>query len=164
MNNHVSNTFFRNKRGVGLVEVVIGVGIFVVIIVSLLGMHRFLVWFSGTTSQTVKAYYLLEESLEVARVLRDANWQTFSALSSDTPYYIVFSGGAWQATTTPSVIDSTFYRTITFSDVYRDATDDIAESGTLDQNTRLVTATVSWKRVNATTTKTLSAYLTNIFE
>ncbi len=155
---------FHHIRGVGLIEVVVGVGIFVMIIVSLLGAHRFLVRFSGTTSQTAKAYYLLEEGMEVARILRDANWETFSGLTSGTPYYLRFSGNTWEATTTPTIIDGTFYRTLTLTDTYRDGNDDIAASGTLDPDTYLVTATVSWTRGGASTTKALSGYLTNVFQ
>ncbi|GMU73861.1 MAG: hypothetical protein AMXMBFR44_0600 [Candidatus Campbellbacteria bacterium] len=154
----------HHKRGVGLIEIVIGVGIFVVIVVSLLGAYRFFVRFSGTTAQTTKAYFLLEEGLEVARVLRDANWETLSTLSVETPYYLSFSGNMWSPTSTPVVIDSTFYRTITLSNVYRDGDEDIAETGTLDPNTYFVTATVSWFRGGATTTRTLSTYITNLFQ
>jgi Tfp pilus assembly protein PilV len=155
---------FSSTRGVGLIEVVIGIGIFVLIIVSLLGTYRFLVRFSGTTSQTVKANYLLEEGLEVARVLRDANWDTFAGLTSGTPYYLTLSGSTWSTNATPSVIDGTYYRSITIHDVYRDGNHDIASSGTLDPDTYLVTATIAWSRAGATTTKTMSTYLANLFE
>lgn len=154
----------HQRRGVGLIEIVIGIGIFVMVIVSILGAHRFIVRFSGTTSHTIKAYYLLEEGIEVARILRDANWDTFAGLTSDTPYYLSFSGNIWEATTTPIVIDNIFYRTIMISDVHRDGTGDIAASGTLDPDTYLVTAMVTWTRGEMTTTKTMSAYLANLFQ
>ena len=156
--------FFHTQRGMGLIEVVVGVGIFIIIITSIIGAYRLFVRFSGATSDTVQAYFLLEEGLEVARILRDANWDTFAGLTSAQPYYLVFSGGVWEATTTADRIDGRFERTIAIFDTYRNGDDDIAASGTLDPDTYLVTATVSWDRAGVPTTKTMSTYLTNLFE
>lgn len=160
----MTHSTYKNTRGIGLVEIVVGVGIFITVIISVVGAYRFLVRFSGMTSRTVKAHYLLEEGVEVARILRDAGWDTFSALSSDTPYYFVRTGSMWEATTTPQVVDGGFYRTMTLSEVYRGAGDDIAPSGTLDSGTRFLTVSVSWLRGTATTTRSTSLYLANLFE
>jgi len=152
------------KKGIGLIETVVGVAIFLTVVVSILGAYRFLVRFSGVTPQTVKAYYLLEEGAEAARILRDADWDAFSSLTIGVPYYLVLSGNMWEATTTPAVIDGSFHRTMTLSEVYRDGDDDIAPSGTLDPNTYFVTISVSWVRGGVTATKTISIYLANLFE
>ncbi len=156
--------YLNRRRGIGLIEVVVGIAIFLTVVVSILGAYRFLVRFSGVTPQTVKAYYLLEEGVEAARILRDASWETFSGLTTGVPYYVVLSGNMWEATTTPVVVDGAFHRTMTLSEVYRDADDDIAPSGTLDPNTYFVTMSVSWVRGGVTATKTLSVYLANLFE
>lgn len=147
-----------------LVEVVIGVTVLTFVIIGVVASYQFLVRYSGTTANVVKAQFLLEEGLEVARILRDTDWGTFSGMTIGAPYYLTLSGSVWEATTTPVVIDTSFYRTLQFSTVYRDAQNDIADSGTPDPDARLVTVTVSWREASGTTTRALSGIFTNIFE
>ena len=83
-------------------------------------------------------------------------------LSNGVDYYLAFTGTSWQATLTPTYVGM-FDRRIRLAEVYRDAEDDIAASGTLDPNTRLVSSTVSWLEHGATSTKVVSTYITNMF-
>lgn len=154
----------RTHKGMSLLEVVIGVSVLTLVIVGVVASYQFLIRYSGTTSNLVKAQFLLEESLEVSRILRDTDWTTFANKTTGIPYYLALSGSVWEATTTPVVIDGLFYRTIQFAPVYRDGQDDVAPSGTLENDARFVTASVSWREENGTTTRTVSGFFTNIFE
>jgi len=136
------------NKGLTLVEVVIASAIILAAVVGLLSVHSLYLKVALANAQTVKAAYLAEEGLEEIRFLRDSSWSiNIANLTSTTTY-----------------IDG-FQRTITLDAVYRDSSDDIVSApGTLDANTKLVSASVSWPKGGATTTKTISTYLTNIYE
>ena len=96
--------------------------------------------------------------------MRDTSWSSnIATQSSGTVFYLAWSGSAWSTTTTNTFIDSTFERKVVFSDVYRDGSQQISSSGTLDSNTKKVTVTVSWQSGGATSTRALTAYISNLF-
>ena len=156
--------------GFSLVEVIVGASIITVAIVAILNAYGYLVRAELSSTKLVKATYLLEEGIEAARYLRDKGWTSnIASLSTSTNYYLYLSTenetGDWQSTTTKQIEDSVFVRTINFGSVYRDSTllQEISATGTLDTNTRKITVTVSWPGISgATTTKSLSTYLTNM--
>lgn len=120
---------------------------------------------SGVAVPQVEATLLAEEGVEAAMVMRDSAWTTtLGTYTIGTPYYLVWSSGTWVATTTATTTDGTYYRTITFSSVYRDGNSQITGSGgTLDSGSRLVTSSVSWWNRTATSTVTLQSYLSKLF-
>jgi type II secretory pathway pseudopilin PulG len=153
-------------RGMGLMEIIIGTTIISLSLVGLITSFNLFVRTGLANTQKVQAVYILEESIEAFRYIRDDGWTTnISSLSHGVSYNLAFDGSNWEATTTSALIDNVFDRTITIVDVYRrDSDDDIIastspDSKTLDPNTVQVTASVSWDgdEVNATT------YFTNIF-
>lgn len=152
--------------GFGLIETIVASAVITVFFVALLTTYSlFLKTLLGGT-RDVQATFLLREGAEVARVLRDTSWtSTVGSTSGGTSYYLSWSDvdSAWALTTTPRLVDGLFEQTLTFSPVYRDASDDIATAGTLDQNTRKVTVNVAWRNGTATTTKTLETYITNLY-
>lgn len=152
------------KKGIGLVEIVIGAAI---LTSSVLAIATFYVQALGAgrdATQLVQASFLAEEGLEVMRFFRDESWQNISGLTTGTSYYLTFNGTKWATTTTDMFIDSTFERAVKVENVYRDLSDDIASSGgTLDANTKKITASVSWRNKTATTTRSIATYMTNIF-
>lgn len=156
-----------NKKGFGLVEVVVAAALISLVIGSIVGATTTFLQTSTKNTSNIKAGFLLEEGVEAIKVMRDASYGTYIAsLTSNTPYYLYWASGTWRATTSTSTIDSKFYRTIKLSDVYRDASDDISNSGTLDSGTKKATVTVSWfdPLQSATTSKTLVTYITNLFD
>lgn len=149
----------------GLVEVVIGASILTVGILALIGSYSTFVSFAFSNQKNVEAGYLLEEGLEAVTFLRDKGWAVnIATLSTTTTYYLTFNGSYWATTTTPVYVDGQFLRTIGISDVKRDGSDRIAETGTFDPNTKKITATVAYFQGHATTTKSISTYITNIYE
>ena len=156
--------------GFSLVEVIVGASIITVAIVAILNAYGYLIRAELSSTKLVNATYLLEEGIEAARYLRDKGWTSnIASLSTSTNYYLYLSAangmGDWQPTTTRQIIDGVFVRTLNLGSVYRDSTilQEISATGTIDINTRKITVTISWPGISgATSTKSLSTYLTNM--
>jgi len=159
---------FRQKlnSGLTLVEVLIATSIILVFLVALLSVHSLYLRVALSNGNAIAAAYLAEEGIEAVRFLRDSSWDTnIAPLVLGTNYGVLWNGTTWATSTTNTWIDTGFARTVTFSAVYRDTNRDIVSSGgTLDPNTRLLVSSVSWPNAGATTTKSISTYLTDILE
>ncbi len=146
-------------------EALIGSAIVAVATVGILTAFSSSLQLSNRNTQTVRAGFLLEEGIEAARILRDNGWRKgLGGWPSGASYRLNFTGGTWATTTDISLIDNLFDRIITVTDVYRDGNNDIAVSGALDTNTKKITVSVAWRGRSATTTNTVDAYLTNLFQ
>lgn len=157
----------KSTRGFGLVEVLVAVAIIAITSVSIFNVYTTYLRAQLSNVKAVKAAFLMEEGLEVVRLLRDTSWSTSIApVTASTTQYLSWTGAAWQFTTTPQMIDTLYARTVVFMPVYRDGNNRIAETGTLDPNTRGFTVTVEWPDDNtalSTTTKQISSYITNLY-
>ncbi len=154
----------KNKKGMALVEIIIGSAIISAGILAAITSYNVYVDYALSNNKNIQASYLLEEGLEVFTLFRNNGWNAnISGLSTTTTYYIAYSGSTWATTTTPQYVDGVFLRSITISDVKRDGTDVISSSGTYDPNTKKVTSTVEYSQGHATTTKSISTYITNIY-
>ena len=154
----------RASRGFALVEALVAAAILSSVLAFSVGAYLLAAQTAGTNGPGVEATYLADEGVEAMRLLRDSGWSAnIATLTSGTPYYLSWNGTTWTTTSANTYIDGVFERSVTLSDVYRDANDDIAASGTLDPNAKQVTVTVSWLQGSATSTRTLTAYITNLF-
>lgn len=158
-----------NKAGFGLLEIVVasaivGVSIFALSTAAVLSEKL-----QSQSADKIRANFLAEEGIEVARFLRDKSWNTNLAnLSQGTNYYINFSTTTSQWNISQSLepyIVSIFERKILVDPVYRDLNDNIVSSGGAeDLDSKKITAVVSWKeRGDATSTVSISTYLSDIF-
>lgn len=126
------------RRGFSVVEILVAVAIFSVAMVAFVFAFDMLGDVSGHVSDRTQAGLLLEESSEAILVLRDVSWSGFIASSTlGSPYTLRWTGSIYQLATTSSSND-TYTRQVTFFPVYRTATGAIAQSGTLDTDTRRV--------------------------
>ena len=150
-----------NNKGFTLVEILIAGA---VITVAFTGIVSFLLFSRSVTSKAqrnTEAVSLAEQALEAVRKLRDDSWTAnIATLTSGTTYYTTIASNQWSLTTTNPDTSSYYTTTVVFSDVNRDASDNISATGTNDANTKKVVSTVSWndsgsKKVNLTT------YITN---
>ncbi|MFA6339112.1 MAG: hypothetical protein WCW87_03595 [Candidatus Paceibacterota bacterium] len=153
----------ENKKGMGLLEVVIGSAIILLTITSFTSFYNAFFMSASLNNQKIEANALITEGFETVRFWRDSSWNTkIVPLTIGSNYYLSFDGSNWVPTTTKIFVDNIFERTIVFNNVYRDANKDISSSGTLDTNIRKVTVSVSWNPGNGTTTRSVSSYITNL--
>ena len=152
-----------SRRGFFLIEAVIASAIVATTLVLMLGAISNVVAISKYSLQKTQASYLLEEGVEVAKLLRNQSWANISGLSTGTTYYMSWSGSAWSYTTiSPGTVTGVFTRSIVFSAVSRDGSDNIVSSGgSIDSGTRRGTVTVSWNQNGSTKTDTLQFYITS---
>ena len=151
------------SKGFSLVEILLASSIILFFVGGLVTAHNAYIRAAISSAQTARALYLAEEGLEVMRFLRDQSWdQNIAPLNVNTDYYITFDDITWKTTTTNIYIDSLFERKIRLFSINRNVSGSIVESGgTVDPDSVRVTTSVSWLKNGATTTKSLSTYLTN---
>lgn len=156
--------YFKHNKGFSLIEVLIASSVLSILSMVIMSATSKGINLSNQALNQVQAAYLLEEGSESVKIIRDNAWVNISGLNDNTNYYLDFNtnSNTWSLSTTPSTIDSFFTRTVVFSQVYRDGSDDIASAGTLDTGTKKVTLSVSWG-AGGSNVKSLSFYISNIF-
>jgi len=129
-----------------LIEVLILIAVLIFAVSSFLSLRILYVKANQSAKNQEKAVFLAKEILEAVQNLKNSGWNNYIAvLNSGTNYYLTQSGSSWALTTiNPGLIDNMFTRYVVFSDVYRDAADNITENGTLDNLTKKVKAVVQW--------------------
>ncbi len=155
----------KRKNGFGLVEIIVGSALISATLFALLGVAANATRLSRETARVTQASFLAEEGVEAAKTIRDQGWSSnIAPLATGVTHYLEFATTTWRATTTPEVINDIFYRSFTLAAVNRNASDDIAVSGTNDPDTLKVTVTVWWiGGRRATTTEEVTTYITNFF-
>ncbi len=164
---HLIQKKFSDKlqKGFGMVEIIIASAIMGAVIVSVISVYHSLAEISLQNTPHVQAAFLLEEGVEVVKVIRDTSWSGIASSTVGTVYQFRWnqSNSTWTTTTTPQVVDI-FTRTVIFSNVNRDADFNIVSTGgTLDANTRKATIQVSWRTDKGTTTKSVDTYIFKTF-
>ncbi|MBI4136130.1 MAG: type II secretion system protein [Candidatus Vogelbacteria bacterium] len=153
--------------GFTMLEILIGASIIIASFLGVLTVFDRLTKSSRQMVELTQANFLLEEGIEAARTWRDSGWANLGNWPTETEYYLTWSGGKWATSTINFYLDGKFERRVKVLNVNRDNTsqDIILNGGTDDPNTKLVTVTVAWSASGeaATTTKIMSAYLTNLF-
>ncbi len=152
------------KKGFGIIEVLIAASIIVAVLSALIAVNNIFISSSSSNIDKLQATFLAEEGIEAVKSIRDYGWATkIATLTNNTTYYLVFTSGQWVATTTPQYVDGKL-RSFTLDPAYRNGSDQLASSCTLDVETKKVTVSVAWAQKGATTTKTVSTYITNLFD
>jgi hypothetical protein len=151
------------KKGSTIVEVIVAASILAVVSLAFLGAFSVLARFHQKDMDSIKGGLLAEEGLEAARLIKSGGWSVLSGIPSATTRYFALGTSTWGVTTTPEIIDGSFYRSFRVNQVSRDSSDDIVTSGgTVDPDTILLESTVSWNWRGATTSVTYKTYVTNI--
>ena len=155
-----------SKKGISLVEVVIGIAIIVGAVLASFVYFSLAIKVARQSAETIQATLLVEEGIEALRVIRDSGYSSgLGSLSKNQDYFLSFSGSTWQSTTASSTIDGVFTRTFFLEEVRRDSNDDIVlTGGSVDPDTLEVTVVVSWQAEDGDQ-KVLetSTYLTNAY-
>ncbi len=155
----------KNQEGFGLLEIVIAVGVISVSLFSLASVSNLSLKLTEENVRNTQAAFLMEEGIEAVKILRDSSWSAnISSLVPGNSYYLDFSDHNWQATSTNLYINGIFERKFSLQNVNRDSSDRIVSSGgTFDPNTKKLVVSVSRRSRVSTTTQSISAYLTNLF-
>ncbi len=168
----------KNKKNLGftLIEVLVACSIISLSMFALMQTAENGIRLSNEALNKSQASLLLEEGAESVKSIRNNSWVTIANLSLNTPYHLFFNTTTkvWVLDTSttnlsesiPSYpIDGVFNRTVTFYAIGRDATsgDIVVEGGNADLGTKKVTITVTWNSKKVVNSKSLSFYISNIF-
>ena len=151
----------NQHAGFTIIEIVLGIAMITIFLVSNSYYYKKLLDTSQETTRNIQSGFLLEEGVEAVKLMRDGGWSAnIAPLNLGTQYYLQWTGTAWEATTTPQIVESVFTRTFTASAVNRaiDGTDNIVTSGgAVDSGTMKIRVDVSWisKGNRATSTKSI---------
>jgi len=139
--------------------------IILVFVVALFGAYAFYLRISFENLHRAQATFIAEEGIESIKILRDQSWsEKIALIPFGETYRITWNEGLVELALGASYIDGMFDRTIVFEEVGRDSNGDIVEQGgTPDEGTRKLTVNISWFSRNATTTKSMSTYVTDLF-
>lgn len=153
---------FQEQKGFGIIEIVICISILVITFWSFTGIAQYCLKIQEQSKTKIQAMNLAAETIESVRSIRNESWDNISSLLLETKYYPVISENKWTLTlNNPGLISGTYDRSVTLERVYRDANDNISESGTEDDQTKKITALVEWNDRGQTKQINLSTYLTN---
>lgn len=152
-----------NKKGFGIVEIMIAVAIAIVFFLTVYELILFSTKVTFTGLRRVEATQLAQEGIEAVRTMRNNGWTAnIASLANSTTYYLLISGDEWTLTATPQpAINGIFTRTVTLHEVLRDANDDIAVAGTADTKTKRLVVSVSWDERGNTKNIDLETYITD---
>ena len=139
------------QNGLSVIEIIVGSAILLTVITSITTLLIFYVSLEYKTSLKTSAAILLEEGSEAVQIMRDSNWtENIASLSNNVDYFLYWNGIEYKATTTPSLINEKFYRTITLSNIERAGDDSIVQNGfgTIDDKTKKVTIKITNQQDN----------------
>ena len=163
----VNNMSKHLTKGVSLVEAVVSVAIITGVVLALFTVFGKLLIISNNSLHTLQAASLLSEGAEVVRLWRDESWDNLAGLDVGEDYFYQFSANAWATSTVNQYVDGRFDRRFRLCNVGRDANSEDIVAGCGPDNpstdTKLVTVEVAWWENAATTTKSVSFYLTKLF-
>jgi len=153
------------RDGFSILEATIAIAVAILVFVGIYQIIVLSIRTTDTNLQVIEAVHRAEESVEVTRTLRNESWgSNIASLTIGNTYYPIFENSTWSLSTTPPNPEDAFIETIVLSNVYRDESDNIAESGTLDPNSRKVTATVSWENRGFSRQESVETYITNFLD
>lgn len=133
---------FRLKArfAITLIEVLLALTIFVLFVGGIFYLAVETRNQSARQQLKSEALTYAQEGLEAARYIRDENYWDLT----DGAHGLSRVGSVWSFSGTSENIDQFYTRTVTVDSVYRDASGDIAETGTLDPLTKRITSEVTW--------------------
>ncbi len=141
-----------------LIEVLLAIVIFTISSIAVVSLSIDTLNRDVKTELSNEALHYAQEGIEATRAIRSENyWDLVTG-----EYGLSFVGDTWSFTSAPEVIDAFYERTIFIEDVYRDGSNNIAATGTLDPNTKKIRSVVSWSARGILPKQTeLDTYLSN---
>lgn len=154
------------SKGISMVEVIVASSIISLSMIYITNVYGNLLALSIANTDKIQSVFLLDEGVEVIKIMRNYSWSSIASSTVDTDYYLIWQDSIWQSTTTPVLIDDKFIRKFTVSNVYRDPdTLNIVESGgVINNDTKIINFDVSWNYKGSTSSKQTSFYVFNLYE
>lgn len=129
------------QKGQSLVEIVLVIGLSAIILPALLTGLVSSRQGKAQQAQRTQAVYLLNETVDAVRSVREKGWATFSINGT---YHTATSSGSWVLSPGPAVING-LTQEVVIGDVNRDSNGAIVLSGgTLDPSSKKVDILISW--------------------
>lgn len=133
----------KKNTGVTAVEILVGLSIIAILFVVVSFSIMQFINTGKQVAERTQALFLAEEAVEMVRFIRDEKWSYIQDLTDETTYYLNITGSDIATSTSPEVI-GIYTRSFEIDSVERDMNDDIVQSGTPDNTSKYVTATVTW--------------------
>lgn len=152
--------FQIGQRGQSLVEIVLVIGLSAVILPALLTGLVTSRQGKAQQAQRTQAVYLLSETIDAVRSVREKGWAGFSVNGTFHPE---ISGSSWTLATGSAVVNG-LTQSVVISDVNRDADGAIAiVGGSLDPSSKKADISIFWGQPYASTVSA-SLYITRYLE
>lgn len=129
----------RGQNGYSLLEVVIALGILLLITPFLFSIITNTSKITGDLGKNVQAVFYVQEAMEATYNYFAESWNEVG----EGIYYPEFTGGQWELVLGEEQVGD-FTRTVTISNVHRDAEGNLADSGTEDVQTKKVVVLIEW--------------------
>lgn len=151
--------------GFALVEILVGIGITAVLLATFATLIVQSKKISRQSRDEFLALLYLREAVEITKDLEMSDWAEFENPDCQAPSvcHPAASGNVWKTFPDEETVGGIFHRTISFSGVYRDPAgfpnEIVASGGTLDPNTKKITATIAWNNGSENRTRSLETYV-----
>lgn len=148
----------KTNRGFSLVEILVAMGIFSIIIFSIIELFVVSLEAQSIGRDKTKALYLTSEYIEGLKNIKSSNWNLLGngrfIITKNPSNNLVLT-----ATASAETVDN-FSRYLIISDAYRDTTGKLVESGgNIDPSTKKITLTTNWTGLHGSS-NTVNIYLT----
>lgn len=132
---------FKFQNGQSLVEILLAIGLAAVILPALLTGLVTSRQGKVQQSQRTQAVYLLNETVDAIRSVREKGWMGFAV---NGVFHPIISGSSWTMSTGSATVNG-LAQSVTIGDVNRDSNGTIvATGGTLDPSSKKVDIAISW--------------------
>ena len=156
---------FQNKRGFGLLEVVVSIAITSVLAVSFVTLLSYSKSLSRHNLDVLKAELYLIETVEQIRELEHSSWTTLDTTVCEHPAkcHVEESSGAWIIVSGGEELDSKFERALYINDVYRDQAAFpntlVTSGGVLDPDSKKILVQLKWINTSGSHSKEIEIYV-----
>ncbi|OGL82178.1 hypothetical protein A3H10_03610 [Candidatus Uhrbacteria bacterium RIFCSPLOWO2_12_FULL_46_10] len=142
-NQPMPNKLIFDNRGQSLLEVVVALGIFALLATAVVTLAAGSFMGLSRGGEQTQAGALAEEGIEAVKAIANRAWNKLIY----SPAKVSVNAGQWELSSASSeLIENKYTRTITFSDVCRNASNDIADcpSSYIDVHSKQVKVKVNW--------------------
>ncbi len=133
------------KRGISIVEIIIASAIIAISVVGIIGAIQVYLKVVYQNTRETQAVLLLDETAEALQYMRDDSFSThFSSITPGDTYTIFWNASGYELSTSTVMLPYEMTRTVVFTEVERDGSDQISTSGSVDDDTLKAAITIAW--------------------